>query len=245
MTSVLGDPALTWYVTRATGLVLLVVLTVTTVLGVVSTVRPAGGKLPRFASTDLHRRLSLLGVALLLAHVLAAVLDSYVVITWLDAVVPFVGTYRPLWLGLGTLASDVLVVVVLSSLLRRRTSPRLWRSLHLTAYLAWPLMVVHGLGTGSDTRAAPTLVVTGACVAAVVAALVWRLVAGRRTAAAPGSRYRLAGLVVLPVSLLLLVGWLVQGPLAPGWSRRAGTPPAPSSTPVVTPGVAAADGSTR
>ena len=227
VTSVWGDPKLTWYLTRAFGLVLLVLFTATTVLGVLTSAGRSGGRLPGFVRTDLHRRLSVLSLVLLAGHIAASVADSFVTITSLDAFVPFVTTYRPLWLGLGTLACDLLVLVALTSALRHRMPLRAWRAVHLCAYALWPLVVLHTLGTGTDARSGPVLALTAACTAAVVAAVGWRLV--RRPG--PGRRLRLATLVAVPVALLATALWAWSGPLAPGWAKRAGTPP-PSAAPV-------------
>jgi methionine sulfoxide reductase heme-binding subunit len=215
----------TWYLTRSLGLVLLVAFTAVTALGVVSRTARAGGRVPRFVSTDLHRRLSLLAMALLVGHVAVSVADSYVSISWLDAVVPFVGSYRPLWLGLGTLAGDLMVAVTVTSLLRGRLSPAVWRGVHLAAYAAWPGVVLHSLGTGSDTRRLPVLALTGACVLVVLAAVAWRL----RAWPAPLTSSRLAGLAALPVIVVLVAVWTWGGPLAPGWAKKSGTPHAPAS----------------
>ncbi len=220
MTALLADPKLTWYLVRATGLVLLVVFTLSTALGILSVTGKAGGRVPRFVQTDLHRRLSLLSLVLLLAHILTSVLDSYVSITLVDSVVPFVGSYRPLWLGFGALALDVLLVVTVTSLLRHRLQPRLWRAVHVTSYAAWVLVVLHTLGTGTDAKRLPVLALTSVCVLTVAGLLVHRLLVLPRT----GPVVRWSGLVAVPLALLLMVGWAVQGPLAPGWSHRAGTP---------------------
>jgi predicted ferric reductase len=228
-----SDPRLTWYVARATGLVLLVVLTLSTALGILSVTGRTGGRLPRFVRGDLHRRLSLLALALLVAHVVASVLDSYVTITITDTVVPFVGTYRPLWLGLGALSLDLLLVITATSLVRRRLDVRLWRVVHWSAYLAWLLVVLHALGTGSDAKRMPVIALVGGCVALVAGLALWRLIAvqgpvtpAHAGAAVPGrlGRPRLAALVALPLALVLVAGWAVQGPFAPGWAKRAGTP---------------------
>jgi hypothetical protein len=224
--SVWTDPKLTWYVTRALGLVLLVLFTATTVLGVLTSARRSGGRVPGFVASDLHRRLSVLSLVLLAGHIGASVADSFVTITWLDGVVPFVSTYRPLWLGLGTLACDVLLLVAVTSGLRHAMSPRAWRVVHLSAYTLWPLVVLHTLGTGTDARSVAVLSLTAACTATVIAAVGWRL--ARQPG--PGRRLRLAAVVGMPVAVAATAVWAWSGPLAPGWAKRAGTP-APSSSP--------------
>jgi predicted ferric reductase len=151
MNAFLHGPML-WYLNRSTGLVVLVLLTVTAVLGVLST--GGGGRVvPRFVGHALHRNLALWSVVLLGVHVATAVVDTYVDIRWWQAFVPWAGaTYLPLWLGLGTLALDLLVLVVVTSLLRARMRHRTWRLVHLAAYGAWAVAVAHGLGIGTDLR---------------------------------------------------------------------------------------------
>jgi methionine sulfoxide reductase heme-binding subunit len=151
MSAVLHGPIL-WYLNRSTGLVVLALLTVTTVLGVLATGQ-RGRVVPRFAGQALHRNLALWSVVLLVLHVTTAVVDSYVDIRWWQAVVPWAGaTYLPLWLGLGTLALDLMVLVAVTSLVRTRIRHRVWRLVHLLAYGAWGAAVGHGLGIGTDLR---------------------------------------------------------------------------------------------
>lgn len=169
------DTPLLWFANRGTGVVLLVLLTVTTVVGVLATRGDAGRGVPRFWTQAVHRQLSLLSVALLAAHVVAAVADSYVDIRWWQAFSPFGASYRPLWLGLGAVALDLLVVLVASSLVRHRLRHRAWRLLHLTAYLLWPVAVAHGLGIGTDAHAGFARWTGLACTAAVALAVLLRL----------------------------------------------------------------------
>jgi predicted ferric reductase len=151
MNGFLHGPLL-WYLNRSTGLVVLALLTLTAVLGVLSTAR-GGRLLPRFVGQALHRNVALWSVVLLALHVTTAVVDSYVDIRWWQAFVPWWGaTYLPLWLGLGTLALDMLVLVVVTSLMRARMHHRSWRLVHLLSYAAWGIAVAHGLGIGTDLR---------------------------------------------------------------------------------------------
>lgn len=215
-----ADPSALWYLTRATGLVTLVLLTASVVLGVLQVRRWAPPGAPRFVIVTIHRAISLLVVALLAVHVLTAVLDSFAPIRLLDAVLPFAGTYRPLWLGLGALALDLIVALTVTSLLRRRLGLGAWRAVHWLAYACWPVALVHGWGTGSDTRTAWMLAVTLGCAAAVLAAVAWRVPDGR-----PGrARVRGAVLGACAVFSALAGFWLWQGPLRDGWARRSGTP---------------------
>ncbi len=168
---------LLWYLNRGTGIVLVVVFTLTVVLGVLATGRSVSRWWPRFVTQGLHRGLAAVSVLLLLAHAVVAVVDEFVDIRWWQAVVPFGATYEPLWLGLGTLALDLTVVVVATSLARSRLPHRLWFVLHLTTYAAWVAGVVHGLGIGTDSDLGWSVAITAACVAAVVVAALGRVVA--------------------------------------------------------------------
>lgn len=172
-----------WFLNRGSGVVLLAVLTLSTVLGMSATSRTTGRRWPRYATQSLHRSVSLLSLALLVVHAGTAVLDTYVTgfvtITPLDAVVPFVGSYRPVWLGLGTLSLDLLLAVTLTSLLRHRMGHGSWRAVHLASYLAWALAVVHGFFIGTDSGTGWGLGVTVASVAVVLVMGGARLVALR------------------------------------------------------------------
>jgi predicted ferric reductase len=174
--SVLHDGRLLWFLNRGTGVILLVLMTISVALGVASTVRTTSPRWwPRFVTQALHRNLSLLAVALLVAHVSAAVIDDYVDIRWYDAFVPFGSGYRPLWLGLGALALDLTAITVATSLARHRFGLRRWRAIHLTTYLAWGLGLVHGFGIGTDHRTVWSVAVTAACVGVVAGAMAVRL----------------------------------------------------------------------
>ncbi|GAB3076924.1 MULTISPECIES: ferric reductase-like transmembrane domain-containing protein [unclassified Phycicoccus] len=172
---------LLWYLNRGTGLVLLAVFTLTVVLGVLSTGQ--GGRVwPRFATQSTHRGLSLLTTLLLLAHAVTAVVDEFVDIRWWQALLPFGGTYRPLYLGLGTLALDLTLAVGATSLLKQRLGERAWRAVHLMSYLAWTAAVVHTLGIGTDASTSLGRPVVLVCVGALLAAVVLRLAILQRAA---------------------------------------------------------------
>ncbi|MBO0886263.1 MAG: ferric reductase-like transmembrane domain-containing protein [Acidimicrobiales bacterium] len=214
-------PTALWYLSRGTGLVALVLLTATVVLGIVASVGWASPRLPRFASRDLHRNLSLFCLALLVAHIVTAVADGFAPIGYVASVLPFSSPYRPLWLAFGTLAFDLLLAVTVTSAVRRYLGQRAWRAVHWLAYACWPIAVLHGLGTGTDVRLGTVLLVNAACVAAVLAALGWRLVVGWPRSKAV--RIAAGGAAVaFPIAV---VSFVATGPLTRGWALRAGTPP--------------------
>ena len=164
---------LLWYASRATGVLSIVLLTVVLVLGLVT----SGRRRPHGESATivvaLHRWLSLGMLVLLGAHIATAVAETYVSIDAISAVLPFTAGYEPLWVGLGTLAFDILLAVVASSLLRRGLSERAWRRVHLLSYAMWPMAVVHGLALGTSDE--PLLRgTTLACLLVGAGAASWR-----------------------------------------------------------------------
>lgn len=217
-----GSPSPLWYATRGTGVVAMLLLTASVVLGIVATVRFATPRWPRMLTGGLHRNVSLLVLAFLAVHITTAVLDSFAPIGWVAVVVPFVSAYRPLWLGLGTVAFDLLLALTVSSLLRGRLGYRAWRYVHWAAYACWPVALAHGLGTGTDTRVSWVLAINAGCVLAVLIALGWRLASGWPQHAG----LRLGSAAISAVAPVVLAAWLTLGPLAPHWAARAGTPAA-------------------
>lgn len=215
-------PSAYWYLTRASGAVALILLTLSVVVGVAAIGRVKTDAWPRFAVDGIHRTGSLLAVAFLIVHIATAVLDSFAPIRLIDAVIPFAGSYRPLWLGLGAAGFDLLLAVIITSLVRARLGYRSWRAVHWLAYLAWPVALVHGLGTGSDVRLGWMLAVNVLCTAVVLIAIVARVLIGWPAHV----RVRLGALGAVAGFALGLLVWVPGGPLGPHWARRAGTPPA-------------------
>jgi hypothetical protein len=197
-----------------------VLLTVSLALGIANVRRVQTDAVPRFVFDAVHRSVSLLALAFLAVHVVTSVLDPFAPIRMIDAVVPFVSSYRPVWLGLGAVASDVLIAVVVTSVLRRRFGYRTWRVTHWLAYACWPIALVHGLGTGSDAKTNWMLLLTAGCVLVVLVAVWIRAAAGWPD----HSGIRASAVLASIAAPLALVVWLPNGPLAAGWAKRAGTP---------------------
>jgi predicted ferric reductase len=163
-----------WYATRAAGLVTLILLTASMILGLLNAGRFASRRWPRFLVQGLHKNLSLLALAFLAIHVGTTVIDTYTSIGLQDAIVPFLSPYKRFWLGLGAIASDLMLVVLVTSLLRQRIGHRLWRVVHWAAYLCWPVAIAHGLGTGTDHGQTWVFGLTIACITAVVLSATYR-----------------------------------------------------------------------
>ncbi len=220
MIAAAGNAKTFWYLTRGTGIVALLLLTASIVLGVLTTSRWRTPRWPRFALSAVHRNLTLLTLVFIVVHVVTTVLDGYAPIRLVDAVVPFVSAYRPVWLGLGAVAFDLLLALVVTSLLRARLGYRLWRQIHWLAYASWPVALIHALGTGSDARRGFMLFAGfGSLVVVALAVLV-------RVSVTPGRQLpvRAAATVAALVTPLAIGWWYQSGPSQQGWAKRAGTP---------------------
>ncbi|MGY5056091.1 ferric reductase-like transmembrane domain-containing protein [Streptomyces sp. 900105755] len=231
-----AGPSPLWYATRAGGTVALVLLTATVALGIAVGGRYTPRRLARFEVSALHRNLAVLTLAFLAVHIVTAILDTFVHLGWLVTVVPFTASYRPLWLGLGTVAFDLLLAVAATSAIRLRMGQRRWKTVHWLAYAAWPVALFHAAGTGTDTQLTLQLALYAACVALVVAAVWWRLYR-----AGPGRvAMRLWTGVTAAAVPVVLTAFLSSGPLQPGWAHRA-SGPAPTATGAVHPAPAPTD----
>jgi methionine sulfoxide reductase heme-binding subunit len=165
----------TWVLTRGSGVVSLLLLTASVVLGIVNLARWRSIRWPRFVIDGLHRNIALLAVLFVGVHVAMTVIDRYTSINLVNAVLPFSGSYKPLWLGLGAIAFDLLLALIATGLLRRFVGYRLWRATHWLAYACWPAALLHGIGMGTDRSQSWMLAVTLACIGVVVIAGIARL----------------------------------------------------------------------
>ena len=215
--STLGfDARALWYLSRGTGMIALMLLTLALVLGVTSMTTARWTTMPRYVVAGLHRNVSLLLVAFVGVHVSTSVLDSYAGVRLIDAVLPFVSSYRPVWVGLGAIAFDLLLAVVITSLVRVHLGLRTWRAVHWAVYAIWPVTVIHAFGTGSDVRSGMLPVVASVATGLVVAAAGWRIITANGPAWLRGA-CALAGIALM----LGVTAWALNGPLQAGWAGNA------------------------
>ena len=220
MTLAASTPSVYWYLTRGSGLVALLLLTAGVLLGVLTSTRWAAPRWPRFVVSGLHRNVTLLALAFVVVHIVTTILDGYAPIGLRDSVVPFASRYRPIWLGLGTVAFDLLLAIIATSFVRARLGLRTWKLVHWLAYASWPVALIHAFGTGSDDRAGWFGLLAVGSTAAVVLAVLWRVVEAKSGSGAVRVSGGVAAIAV-PAAIAI---WAIGGPLASGWARHAGTP---------------------
>ena len=174
-----------WYATRGAGAVTEILLTCVVVLGILSTLRLQIPSWPRFLTTGLHRNLALMTLVFLALHIVTAIVDPYTNLGWAAALIPFSSYYRTFWLGLGVIAFELLIAIVATSLVRGLLGYRAWRAVHWSTYAAWPLALLHGVGTGTDTWSAWMLAINAGCTVSVGIAFLVRVTSGTADPLAP------------------------------------------------------------
>jgi sulfoxide reductase heme-binding subunit YedZ len=205
-----------WYVTRSSALIAFGLITAAVVLGVLGAERFHTSERPRIHYAELHRGIALFGSLMLLMHIVTAIVDPFTHLGWLSLFDPFGRTYRPLYLAVGIVAFDVLVAVVVTSLIRQRMSLVVWKRLHLMVYAIWVAGVVHGLGTGTDSKFLVIDAYYLLNLVAVVVAVWMRVLSG-------DLRSRTLRLSLGATSLVIpaaMIWWAASGPMHATWSSR-------------------------
>ena len=170
-----------WMFSRVTGLVAYVALSLDVIVGLLVSTRSADRLAPRGQLVDIHRWLSPLTLALVLAHGGVLLADSYVRFDVIDLFVPFASSRWPVAIGVGVLAGYLVLVVHLSFGLRKRIGTAVWRRIHYVSFVAFLLVTVHAIAVGTD-RANPWFASVYVALLLAVASLVG--VRLRRTRAA-------------------------------------------------------------
>jgi hypothetical protein len=163
------------------GVFALIALTSAVAAGLIATDRIFMSPGHRIVAQAVHRSVSLIAVAFLCTHIVLEILAHRANV--IDAFLPFLNHVRTVYLGLGTLSSDLMVLIAVTGIMRRRfietARPWTWRALHALAYLSWPFAILHGLTDGRHAKAYVDWSY-GACLAAVALAMLIRFTAGLR-----------------------------------------------------------------
>ena len=167
------DPTF-WILARASGMTAYVLLTASVLAGLVLKTRPFRSLKPAQVA-DTHRFLSMLGLGALALHGMTIALDRAVTIPLIALVVPGASPYRPLAVGIGVLAAELMAVVYASFSQRKRIGAKNWRRLHYATYAVFGLATAHGLFSGTDTGRPWALAVYFAAVGAGATATAFRV----------------------------------------------------------------------
>lgn len=206
---------LTWDVARAGGLIAYALLAASVIIGLIVSLKWRSPRWTRFITTELHRFVTLLALVFTAVHTVAVAIDPFIKFALPEVFVPFLSHYRPLWIALGIVGAYLLIAIYASEWIRPRVGYGWWRRFHYLSFFAFALALVHGLGTGSDTRA-PWAIVLYATTAVLVAALmIARALPSQGQPAHPIAAAVTAG------ALILGAAWAWQAPLQSGWNAIA------------------------
>ncbi len=140
-----------WYVTRASGLTGYFLLWLSMLWGFAIPSRIIQPILDSTFTYDFHEHLSLVGLGFVVLHVIVLLFDKYLPFNILQILIPFIDTYRPLWVGLGIISFYILLLVTFTFYLRQRIGKRAFRAIHLLSLLGYLGTTLHGLFAGTDS----------------------------------------------------------------------------------------------
>jgi len=136
------------------GVFALIGLTASVGIGLVATDRIVLSPGHRVMAQAVHRAVSFGALAFLVIHIVTEILAQRAHV--IDAFIPFLSPFRTFYIGLGTIASDLIVLIVVTSILRKRFTAHgkawRWRAIHYTSYAAFVLGVGHGLLAGRTAK---------------------------------------------------------------------------------------------
>lgn len=198
-----------WYAARAAGVVAYLLLSAVVVLGISMAGKKKLRRWPRFAVEDVHRFGGILVGSFLVIHVVTIAIDAWLPFSIASIVVPFTSAYKPLWVGFGIVAAELLLALAITNRLRNaRISFRFWRRAHYLNFAVWAAATAHSLGSGTD-RSTPWLItLEAAAIVSVGSATGWRLLTRRL------AKWRLRGLsAAASLGIAAVTVFLVTGPL--------------------------------
>jgi predicted ferric reductase len=139
-----------WYLARSSGIVTWALATASVLWGLALSTKVTGTRPRPSWVLDLHRFLGGAAAVFVAIHVCSVVLDSYVHFGLADILLPLASSWHPVAVAWGIVAMYLLVAVEVTSLLKRRLSPRAWRLTHFSSFPLYLLATVHALSAGTD-----------------------------------------------------------------------------------------------
>jgi sulfoxide reductase heme-binding subunit YedZ len=177
-----------WLASRSAGVVAWLLLSLVVAIGLVQATGMAPARL-KAALRHGHERIALLALGTMAAHGALLLGDSWLRPGLSGVLVPFASSYRPVWTGLGVLATYLAAALSLTYYARRRLGTRRWRSAHRLIPLAWAMAAVHVIGAGTDAGSLWLRLPLALTLALVIALLGQRIAtsAGRRRSSPPAA----------------------------------------------------------
>jgi predicted ferric reductase len=170
-----------WYVTRAAGLTSYFLLWLSMVWGMGISTRFFHPAVEGAYSYDFHEFLSLLGLGFVLLHVVVLLFDKFIPFNVWQILVPFVDSYRPLWVGMGIIGFYIFLLVTVTFYIKQMIGVRAFRSIHALSLLGYLGATLHGLFAGTDSALPVTKVLYAGTFVVVLFLTVYWIVLGALT----------------------------------------------------------------
>jgi predicted ferric reductase len=140
-----------WYITRAAGFTSYLLIWLSMVWGLAVSSKILDSLLHRSFTYDFHQFLSLLAIGFIGLHMGILLFDRYLPYTLGQILVPFLSTYRPLWVGVGVIGFYLTLLVTVTFYLRGRIGMKAFRAIHVFSLLAYLGVTLHGFLSGTDS----------------------------------------------------------------------------------------------
>ncbi len=141
----------TWYITRAAGWVAYFLLWFSMVWGLAIPTKFFERVISPTFAVDFHEYLSLLAIGFVILHVAVLLFDQFLPFTLAQIFIPFLSTYRPLWVGLGVIGAYLSLLVTITFYLRKRIGQKRFKAIHTVSIAGYLGVVLHAFFAGSDS----------------------------------------------------------------------------------------------
>lgn len=162
--TLLENEKLPWYLSRVSGVVAYLLMSASTLWGLLLSTQLIKKSIPASVSFALHNSLSWAAIGLSLFHAVILLFDNYYTYTIADLLIPFQGPYKPLWVGVGTIGFYLILITSLSFYIRQWIGQKTWRWLHYLTFLAYIMTTIHAWMAGSDSGSLSTIYFVSAVV---------------------------------------------------------------------------------
>ncbi len=140
-----------WYFIRSTGTVAYLLMSASTIWGLLLSSKIIKETVPAILSLAMHNFLSWSAIGITGLHIIALLFDNYYTYTLADLVIPFIGPYRPEWVGLGIVSYYMMLLTSITFYWRKQIGQKRWRQLHYLTFAAYLFSTIHGIMAGTDT----------------------------------------------------------------------------------------------
>jgi sulfoxide reductase heme-binding subunit YedZ len=168
-----------WVLARVSGLSAYAALAIALLTGVALRTAVLDWLGANRAIRSLHEFTIVLWVPLAALHVLTLLLDATARLSVIDVFLPFHASYGTLAIGLGSLSVDLLLAVAVAAYMKRRMAKEAWLWVHRLAYVAFALVFLHAVLSGTDFSDPAVSAITWGTAAGLLTLTLARVLGGR------------------------------------------------------------------